>query len=317
MSATARTAPRATSSPAAPIVQAGKNCWRVDRAHQFFCIQDAADYFKLVRHALLAARKTVFILGWDIFAGVDLLPAGPKGPALQDGPTKLDELLSFIARRRPQLRCYILIWDYAALYTLERDPWSRWKLGWRTHRHVRFGFDDHHPVGGSHHQKVVVVDDQLAFCGGIDLTSHRWDTCAHRVEEPARISFGGKPYGPYHEVHAMVAGPVATSLGALARDRWRALGEERLPPVRPSSEDLWPADVTPDLTDVDVAIVRTVPGSETQPPIRECETLFFDSIAAARRSIYVESQYFTNEALADALAARLREPNGPEVVVVS
>src|SRR5688572_2547395 len=323
MSATARTAPRATSSPAAPIVQAGKNCWRVDRAHQFFCIQDAADYFKLVRQALLAAQKTVFILGWDIFAGVDLLPAGPeghpgpKGPALQDGPTKLDELLSFIARRRPQLRCYILIWDYAALYTLERDPWSRWKLGWRTHRHVRFGFDDHHPVGGSHHQKVVVVDDQLAFCGGIDLTSHRWDTCAHRVEEPARISFGGKPYGPYHEVHAMVAGPVATSLGALARDRWRALGEERLPPIRPSSEDLWPADVTPDLTDVDVAIVRTVPGSETQPAVRECETLFFDSIAAARRSIYVESQYFTNEALADALAARLREPNGPEVVVVS
>jgi phospholipase D1/2 len=63
--------------------------------------------------------------------------------------------------------------------------------------------------------------------------------------------------------------------------------------------------------------VRTVPGSETQPPVRECETLFLDSIAAAQRSIYVESQYFTNEALAEALAARLREPNGPEVVVVS
>src|SRR6185503_7061685 len=127
---------------------------------------------------LLAARKTVFILGWDIFAGVDLLPAGPnEGQALRisSAPTKLDELLSFVARRRRQLRCYILIWDYAALYTLERDPWSRWKLGWRTHRHVRFGFDDRHPVGGSHHQKIVVVDDQLAFCGGIDLTSHRWD----------------------------------------------------------------------------------------------------------------------------------------------
>ena len=313
MSATARTAPRETSPTSPSIVQAGHNCWRIDRAHQFSCIQDAADYFTLVRQALLSARKTVFILGWDIFAGVDLLPAGPEGPE----PTRLDELLSFIARRRPQLRCYILIWDYAALYTLERDPWSRWKLGWRTHRHVRFGFDDRHPVGGSHHQKVVVVDDQLAFCGGIDLTSHRWDTCAHRVDEPARISFGGKPYGPYHEVHTMVAGPVAASLGMLARDRWRALGEERLPPVRPSPEDLWPSDVTPDLTDVDVAIARTVPGSDVQASVRECETLFLDSIAAARRSIYIESQYFTNEALAAALAARLREPTGPEVVIVS
>jgi phosphatidylserine/phosphatidylglycerophosphate/cardiolipin synthase-like enzyme/uncharacterized membrane protein YdjX (TVP38/TMEM64 family) len=322
MSVTARTAPRATPPTAAPIVQAGKNCWRIDRAHQVFCIQDAADYFRLVREALLSAQQTVFILGWDIFAEVDLLPAGldevpPKPKAKADAPTRLDELLTFIARQRPQLRCYILIWDYAALYTLERDPWSRWKLGWRTHRHVRFGFDDRHPVGGSHHQKVVVIDDQLAFCGGIDLTSHRWDTSAHRVDEPARTSFGGKPYGPYHEVHTMVAGPVAASLGMLARDRWRALGEERLPPVRPSTADLWPADVTPDLTDVDVAIARTVPGSDTQPPVRECETLFLDSIAAAQRAIYVESQYFTNEALAAALAARLREPNGPEVVIVS
>ncbi len=329
--ATAQTSPRAKPSSTPPIVHAGKNCWKVERAQQFFCIQDAADYFKLVREALLAARKTVFILGWDIFAGVALLPApagpegpalrdaatGPEGPALQQEPTKLDELLALIARRRPQLRCYVLIWDYAALYTLERDPWSRWKLGWRTHRRVRFGFDDRHPVGGSHHQKIVVVDDSLAFCGGIDLTSHRWDTCAHRVAEPARVNANGTPYEPYHEVQAMVSGPAAASLGVLARDRWRALGEERLPPVAPSSEIVWPGSVTPDLTDVDVAIARTVPGSDAQPAVRECETLFLDSIAAATQSIYIESQYFTNDALATALGARLREPNGPEVVIVS
>jgi phospholipase D1/2 len=313
------------SSPAQAIVQPGKNCWRVDRANQFLCVQDAADYFKLVRQALLGAQKTVFILGWDIFAAVDLLPAEAAGPArpkgralhADDAPTRLDQLLSFIARRRPRLRCYILIWDYAALYTLERDPWSRWRLGWRAHRHVRFGFDDRHPVGGSHHQKIVVVDDALAFCGGIDLTSHRWDTSAHRVEEPARTTPMGKAYGPYHEVQAMVSGPVAASLGLLARDRWRALGEERMPAVSASSENLWPSGVTPDLTDVDVATARTVPRSETQPATRECEALFLDSIAQARQSIYIESQYCTNDVLAAALATRLKERNGPEVVIVS
>jgi phosphatidylserine/phosphatidylglycerophosphate/cardiolipin synthase-like enzyme/uncharacterized membrane protein YdjX (TVP38/TMEM64 family) len=294
------------------VVQPGRNCWRVEAADQFFCIQDAADYFKLVRQALLSARQTVFVLGWDIFASVDLVPEGANDGA----PTRLDELLAFVARRRPKLHCYILIWDYAALYTLERDPWSRWKLGWRAHRRVHFGFDDRHPVGGSHHQKIVVVDDALGFCGGIDLTSHRWDTCAHRVDEPKRTSFAGKPYDPYHDVHAMVSGPAATSLGILCRDRWRALGE-RMPPVRPSPEDLWPRDVNADLREVGVAIARTVPGAETQPPVRECETLFLDSIAAARQSIYIESQYFTNEALAEALGARLREPDGPEVIVVS
>ena len=315
--------PSATEPDA--VAQPGKNCWRVERADEFYCIQDAADYFRLVREALLRAQKTVFILGWDIFAGVDLLPSGTSGSdGSQDtegrrdtAPTRLDQLLDYVAHRRPGLRCYILIWDYAALYTLERDPWSRWKLGWRSHRHIRFGFDDNHPVGGSHHQKIVVVDDSLAFCGGIDLTSHRWDTCAHRVDEPARVNANGTAYGPYHEVQAMVSGAAAASLGVLARQRWEALGERKIPPVNRSTHDLWPADLPPDLTDVDVAIARTVPASATQPAIRECETLFLDSIARAKQSIYIESQYFTNDALGAALGERLREPNGPEVIVVS
>jgi uncharacterized membrane protein YdjX (TVP38/TMEM64 family) len=184
-------------------------------------------------------------------------------------------------------------------------------------RRVRFGFDDHHPVGGSHHQKVVVVDDQLAFCGGIDLTGHRWDTSAHRLEEPARTTPLGKAYGPYHEIQAMVTGPAAAKLGVLARDRWRALQAERLPPLGTPPDDLWPSDFRPDLTDVNVAIVRTVPGSNTQPAIRECEALFLDSISQAQRAIYIESQYFTNDRLAHALAARLREPRGPEIIVVA
>jgi phosphatidylserine/phosphatidylglycerophosphate/cardiolipin synthase-like enzyme/uncharacterized membrane protein YdjX (TVP38/TMEM64 family) len=303
---------RGSSSAVKAITAPGRNCWRVEKAERFYCVQDGADYFRLVREALLSARHSVFILGWDIFAGVDLLP----GAAASDAPSRLDDLLAFITQRRKQLRCYILIWDYAALYTLERDPFSRWRVKWKAPRNVRFGFDDRHPVGGSHHQKIVVVDDQLAFSGGIDLTSHRWDTSAHRVDEPARTS-AGEPYQPYHEVQALVTGPAAMSLGTLARDRWRALGEKRLPRFASSSHDLWPRDIEPDMTDVEVAISRTVPELDTDPAVRECETLFLDSIAAAQQSIYIESQYFTNETLGEALAARLREVNGPEIIVVS
>ena len=305
---------RATE-PAAPpaILQPGRNCWRIDPAGRFYCVQDAADYFRLVRQALLAARRTVFTLGWDTTAHVDLLPGEPDDGA----PTRLDKLLAFIAKRRPQLRCYILTWDYGSLYTLERDPFTRWRLGWRMPRNVHFGFDDHHPVGASHHQKIVVVDDQLAFCGGIDLTGHRWDTCAHRPEEPLRVTPQGKHYEPYHEVQAMASGRAAASLGELARDRWRALGADRMPPVAPSTDDLWPAEVTADLVDVDVAISRTVPGSDARSAIRECEALFLDSIPLARRVIYIESQYFTNEKIAAALGARLGEPDGPEIIVVT
>ena len=300
-----------TSSPA--IAHPGRNCWRIDRADQFLCIQDAADYFRLVRRALLAARDTVFVLGWDILAAVDLDPRGSGDPA----PTRLDELLAFIAHRRPRLRCYLLIWDYGAIYTLERDPFSRWRLGWRMPKQVRFAYDNRHAVGGCHHQKIVVVDDQLAFCGGIDLTGHRWDTSAHRVVEAARATPTGDAYEPYHEVQAMVSGPVARTLGLLARDRWRALGEPHLPQVGWRGRDLWPTDVDADLEAVPVAISRTMPGSDVEPPIRECEALFLDSIAQATQSIYIESQYFTNETIAAALAARLGEPDGPELIVVA
>ena len=301
-----------TPSAADTIVQPGKNCWRVERADRFYCVQDAADYFRLVRQALLAARHTVFILGWDIFAEVDLLP----GAAASDAPTRLDDLLAFVARRRPRLRCYILIWDYAALYTLERDPFSRWKLGWRMPRRVRFGFDDRIPVGGSHHQKIVVVDDQLAFCGGIDLTGHRWDTSAHRVEEPAadvgRRALRAVSRGPGHGHGTNGRGPWRAGTRSLARNGREAAAA--VGTVQRGSLALGRQARSHGRQRRDCP---TMPEFETQPAVRECEELFLDSIARAKQSIYIESQYFTNDTLAEALAARLREPDGPEIIVVS
>ena len=97
-----------------------------------------------------------------------------------------------------------------------------------SHRRVHFRFDDQHPLGGSHHQKVVVIDDRLAFVGGTDLTGHRWDTSEHRIDEPLRTTLTGKPYPPYHEVEAMVEGPIAADLGELARERWNRRGTRRL-----------------------------------------------------------------------------------------
>ena len=91
---------RSTPSAADRIIQPGRNCWRVERADRFYCVQDAAEYFRLVRDALLRARQTVFILGWDIFPAVDLLP----GADPSDVPTRLDHLLAFIAHKRPHLR---------------------------------------------------------------------------------------------------------------------------------------------------------------------------------------------------------------------
>ena len=308
----ARLTPRPENASGDALLRPGDNCWRIERAPRFYCIQDAADYYRLARQAMLQARDTIFSVGWDISATLDLVPGGADDGA----PTCLNELLAWVVRRNPRLRCYVLTWDYAALYTMERDPFTRWRLGWPMPRRLRFEYDDHHPIGASHHQKIIVVDDVLAFSGGVDLTGHRWDTPAHRIDEPHRLNADGTPYTPYHEIQAMADGAVAAALGALVRDRWDALGERTRPLAAHPSHDLWPADVEPDLRDVDVAIARTLPPSERNGPIRECERSYLDSFAAAKHTIYIESQYFTNHTFADALAKRLQEPDGPEIVVV-
>lgn len=294
------------------IFHPGHNCWVVEPANRMFVVQDGERYYSLLRDALCSATHSVFILSWDIRAATNLLPkASPESEA-----TAFDHVLRAAARRRPTVQFRILTWDYGALFTLERDPFTRWRLGWRSPRNVTLAFDDHHPVGACHHQKVVVIDDSLAFSGSMDITGHRWDTSQHRVREHARVDPAGDPYEPYHEVMAMIEGPAAAALGRLARERWRRLGARDLPAPAALHEGLWPKAMTPDFTNIDVAISRTMVDGHGGSSIRECEALYFDAIASARRTIYIENQYFTHPPLAEALARRLAEADGPEVVIV-
>jgi phosphatidylserine/phosphatidylglycerophosphate/cardiolipin synthase-like enzyme len=68
---------------------------------------------------------------------------------------------------------------------------------------------------------------------------------------------------------------------------------------------------------VDVAIARTAPAYQGRREIREVEALYLDSIRRAQRWVYIENQYLTSAAVGAALIERLREPDGPEIVVVN
>jgi uncharacterized membrane protein YdjX (TVP38/TMEM64 family) len=177
--------------------------------------------------------------------------------------------------------------------------------------------DGRHPIGASHHQKVVVVDDALAFVGGLDLTRCRWDTPEHAIDAPLRRDIDGKPHPPFHDVQAMADGPLARALGELARTRWlRATGHPAVEPC-PRPYQHWPPAFPVDIADVEVAIARTEPAFAGRPGVHEVRQLHLDAIAAARRILFFENQYFTSGLIADAMAARLAQPEGPEVVVIS
>jgi phospholipase D1/2 len=292
----------------------GRNCWRIERAARVALLVDGEDYFRAVRSALAKARQSIFILGWDIDSRMRLVPDGAN-----DGlPEPLGDFLNALVAQRRDLHGYVLSWDFAMLYAMEREWLPIYKLDWRTHRRLSFRLDDRHPVGASHHQKVIVVDDALAFVSGYDLTRCRWDTSAHCRGEPRRVDHRGEPYPPFHDVGIVVDGACARALGELARERWeRATAQSVAPPVAAPDDDPWPDGVAPAATDVDVAIARTEPAFDGRPGVGEIRALHLDAIAAAKRHIFAENQYFTSGTIADAFSRRLEEDGGPEIGVVS
>ena len=186
---------------------------------------------------------------------------------------------------------------------------------------MKFVLDGKLPMGASHHQKAIIIDDAIAFCGGGDIGPDRWDTCEHLDDDPRRQQTkhahgnAEKDFDSRHEVMGIVEGEAAKALGLLFRERWaRCTGET--PPEPPPTRPAWPRQVKPQFRDIAVGLSRTQGAWKHHPEVREVERLHLDCIAQAERCIYMENQYFTSPLIAAALARRLGESDGPEVVLI-
>jgi phosphatidylserine/phosphatidylglycerophosphate/cardiolipin synthase-like enzyme/uncharacterized membrane protein YdjX (TVP38/TMEM64 family) len=288
------------------------NCWRQVKADRMAYVIDGENYFRAVREAFCSAKHCIFIIGWDIHSEVRLVRSGDDGY-----PEKLGPLLDYLARERRELNIYILNWDFAMIYAMEREFFPHYKLRWKSHDRVHFCLDGSHPVGASQHQKIVVVDDRVAFSGGLDLSKWRWDTSEHAIDNEQRIDPDGKPYPPFHDVQLLVDGDAAEALGKLARERWHiASGSEAVETFTLSEGDPWPPHCDVDQENVDIGIARSLPAYKDRSEVREVERLYLDSIEAAQGFIYMENQYLSSQRVVCALADRLKESDGPEVIIV-
>lgn len=310
------TMPPPVADVAVGLLKPNHNCWRVAQAERFRLLVDGDDFFRAVRQAITNAKDSLFIVGWDIDADLRLMPAGAS-----DGyPEALHELLRAAVDAKPDLRIYVLCWDFTMLYAMEREWRPVFRMGWQPHRRIVVAMDGHHPLGGAHHQKIIVVDDALAFVGGMDLTRARWDTSDHTADSPLRTDAQGSRYAPLHDMQAMFDGGAARAMGRLVRERWRRLtgrqvhrrGRQAAPVADP-----WPKAFAPDVTQVRLGIARTEPAHAGRAAVSEILQFQLDAIAAARHSIYVESQYFTSREVGQALIEKLARSDAPDTVVVS
>jgi phosphatidylserine/phosphatidylglycerophosphate/cardiolipin synthase-like enzyme len=290
----------------------GKAFWRVAKATRMSVLIDADDYFKNARLAMLKAQRRIMLIGWDFDARIHLVETKRE----TGEPSSVGDFIYWLVERNPYLEIFLLRWDVGALKTLVRGSNIVTLARWMRHPRIHTKLDSFHPTGASHHQKIVVIDDCLAFCGGIDMTSERWDTRRHRDVEPRRVVPNGRPYKPWHDATTALQGPVAAALGELARDRWERAGGDRLAPVDPQN-DCWPKGLATGFRNVEVGIARTAPEMPDCPEIREIENLFVKQIASAQVSIYAESQYFASRRIAEAIAARLADANAPEIVIIN
>lgn len=300
------------------ILEPGRNCWRIDTAHRASLLIDGATYFRRLDEALRKARHSILIIGWDFDASAQLRPDK------EDGET-LGTLLRSLVEEKETLQVQILIWNLSPVHTPSATLPLIVGADWEEHPRIALHLDNHHPAYGVQHRKIVVIDGVLAFVGGIDLTINRWDTSRHQPQDPARQTVNGDSYDPIHDMEMMVDGAVARSMADLARDHWEAATEEKaaIPSAEGpqgggegEAEDLWPEDLEPDFSDIDIGIARTVPAIDKDREVREIESLTFDALRAARNTIYIENQYLSDDKVGDILEERLAEKDGPEVVAV-
>lgn len=295
-----------------PWLEPGDNCWRVETAGRFAVLMENGAYFEALSSALGKAKRSVVMLGWQFDPRTRLDPQSrPDDPQAQIG-----HQLRMMVKARPNLDVRLLIWRSPLVIAASQGFFPHRAQNWFRKRMVELRLDNLSPPGACHHQKVVIIDDAVAFCGGGDVATDRWDSDEHLDDDPRRCQPSGRLAPPRHEVMCVMDGPAARALGDLARERWYRSTSERVV-AQDVDGDPWPDGVEPDMFDTPVGIARTEPAWAGRREVRENEALHLDCIRRARRLIYLENQYFTSPKIAAALADRLAEPDSPEVVLVS
>ncbi len=288
------------------------NKWRQNKAARASFLIDGEAYFKALYESLIQAQSQILIAGWDVSAGIELV----KDFQTNAFPVRLGPLLYHLVDQNPDLEVRVLCWNFPFLYSSERESVRRHNTDWKPHKRLSFVFDSEHPIGASHHQKIVVVDDRIAYCGGLDLCNRRWDSPAHRPDDPRRIDSQGKKYGPFHDVQMLVEGPVAKDLGDLFRIRWQQAKAKPISPAGVSQTSPWPESVRADISDAAVAVSLTEPDYKKNKGCRQIEMLTVAAIKKAKDYIYIENQFLSSDTVGRAIIESLQEIAGPEIVII-
>jgi phosphatidylserine/phosphatidylglycerophosphate/cardiolipin synthase-like enzyme len=254
---------------------------------------DGAAALPVMASAMREAREFVHITGWHLAPEFELV----RG----EHPVVLGRLLAELAER---IDVRVIVWAGApvpAFHPTRREVEKDVENLVRDTR-IRCQRDPREHPFHCHHEKTIVIDGELAFVGGIDLTDaagDRFDTSEHE----ARRRLG------WHDAAALLRGPAVADVGDHFAFRWRELTGEQLARKPPS----------PPAGDHTVQIVRTVAeGMYKELPKGEFSVLeaYVRALRSAERLIYLENQFLWSPEIVAILAEKLRRPPRPEFRIV-
>ncbi len=272
---------------------------------------DAHDYYATLYAEAQRAERRILLAGWQFNSDVALLRGSEAERA--EYPVELLPFLVALCRERPELEVRILAWDFNPVFALEREWLQRAVFDFATPDNLRFEFDGRHAPGACHHQKFAVIDERVAFVGGIDLASARWDARRHLADDPLRCE-KGEPQKPYHDTMAWVSGPAVRELEGLFLERWSATSGEVLAPLSAASQGPPRIERGLSLETDQVGVLRTLHAGSAV--VTETLAFYRAAIQSATRSIYLETQYLTARSIHDALVERLTDQEREPIDVV-
>lgn len=257
-------------------------------------IWEASSYYEHIANQLEASRNYAVFVGWQVDSRLRF--QNPK-------PETLREKILRICREKPEFQFYFLIWDHAFFYCSERELLQglRWL---KLHPRVHFVLDNRHPYGSSHHEKIVILDGKISFCGGIDFCDARWDTPQHYYFDSRRSLNGKKErHGPYHDLAVKVQGSICGEIQNHVRRRWEALSAIPFPPNSHQPQLGHSVYLSRTLANIDA-----LPGKPLI--IREIEHLFRSLLWKAQNRILIEEQYYWSQRLNELLISKMKLMTG-------
>lgn len=163
-------------------------------------------------------------------------------------------------------------------------------------------------LSSAHHEKIIVIDNKIGFCGGFDLSGGKWDTSKHDYNDLRRDQYSE----PWHDLHAMVQGPIVWDLAYHFNQRWAYHKVKDEKKIR--AMNLNPAKFPSEKGDTKIVALRTWERNDKDGGIL---AWYANTIRKAKAIIYIENQFpFQNDFITRILCKRLKEQKSLRVIIV-